>query len=266
MTPRSSWRRLTLTAAAVVALASASARADVLHATYRVSLIGLPIGAANLNAELSPNELLYSGRRQADGSGEAVRQCAGRFGRRRRDRRRPRFAFDLRYHRRQLQYDPHHPHGASGQRGQRRGHRPAVRGQARPRSARAARRAERRRSDRRLHLPGASLRPDPVAGSVQPQDPDFRRLHPLRHRSHLCRRAQRKSQGLRGAGRGLRLSLRADFRPQPRPGRDQIHGRQQGPRSLAGADRERPHADPVPRLGPDDDRHHRDRGVGIQGG
>ena len=36
------------------ALASASARADVLHATYRVSLIGLPIGAANLNAELSP--------------------------------------------------------------------------------------------------------------------------------------------------------------------------------------------------------------------
>ena len=30
------------------------ARADVLHATYRVSLIGLPIGAANLDADLSP--------------------------------------------------------------------------------------------------------------------------------------------------------------------------------------------------------------------
>ena len=54
MTPRSSWTRLALTVAAVSALALAGARADVLHATYRVSLVGLPIGAANLNAELSP--------------------------------------------------------------------------------------------------------------------------------------------------------------------------------------------------------------------
>jgi Protein of unknown function (DUF3108) len=30
------------------------ASADVLHATYRVSLVGLPIGAASLNAQLSP--------------------------------------------------------------------------------------------------------------------------------------------------------------------------------------------------------------------
>jgi hypothetical protein len=34
--------------------AALPARADVLHAVYRVSLIGLPIGAANLNADLSP--------------------------------------------------------------------------------------------------------------------------------------------------------------------------------------------------------------------
>ena len=54
MTPRSSWTRLALTVAAVSALALAGARADVLHATYRVSLVGLPIGAANLNAEFSP--------------------------------------------------------------------------------------------------------------------------------------------------------------------------------------------------------------------
>jgi hypothetical protein len=54
MTPQSSWTRLALTAAAVAALAPAAARADVLHVTYRVSLVGLPIGAANLNAELSP--------------------------------------------------------------------------------------------------------------------------------------------------------------------------------------------------------------------
>jgi len=55
MSPRFS--RASLLSAAVVsaALGSASgACADVLHATYRVSLIGLPIGAANLDADLSP--------------------------------------------------------------------------------------------------------------------------------------------------------------------------------------------------------------------
>jgi hypothetical protein len=47
--PRSSWARLGLSVAAVAAaLLSAPARSEVLHATYRVSLIGLPIGAANL--------------------------------------------------------------------------------------------------------------------------------------------------------------------------------------------------------------------------
>ena len=55
MTPRSSWRRLGLSVAAIAAaLGPPAVRADVLHATYRVSLIGLPIGAANLNADLSP--------------------------------------------------------------------------------------------------------------------------------------------------------------------------------------------------------------------
>jgi len=56
MKPRSTWMRLALTAAAAVelGLAAASARADILHATYRVSLVGLPIGSANLDADLSP--------------------------------------------------------------------------------------------------------------------------------------------------------------------------------------------------------------------
>jgi hypothetical protein len=56
MSPRSSSASLGLAAAAVAAAIACGpgARADVLHATYRVSLIGLPIGAANLNADLTP--------------------------------------------------------------------------------------------------------------------------------------------------------------------------------------------------------------------
>jgi hypothetical protein len=56
MPPRSPWARLRFNAVAVAAalVCGAAARADVLHATYRVSLIGLPIGAANLKAELTP--------------------------------------------------------------------------------------------------------------------------------------------------------------------------------------------------------------------
>ena len=60
MRPRSSWARLRLVAVGMAAALvwGAGARADVLHATYRVSLIGLPIGAVNLNADLTPDELL----------------------------------------------------------------------------------------------------------------------------------------------------------------------------------------------------------------
>jgi hypothetical protein len=57
-------------AIAAAALAPAvGARADVLHASYRVSLIGLPIGAADLNAELSPTS--YSIRADAKLTGLA---------------------------------------------------------------------------------------------------------------------------------------------------------------------------------------------------
>ena len=60
MTSRSFWTRL-IFAAAVALAPAAGAAADVLHATYRVSLVGLPIGAANLNAVLSPTSYSIRG-------------------------------------------------------------------------------------------------------------------------------------------------------------------------------------------------------------
>jgi hypothetical protein len=56
MPPQPSWARVSLSAVTLAGaiVCGADARADVLHATYRVSLIGLPIGAANINADLSP--------------------------------------------------------------------------------------------------------------------------------------------------------------------------------------------------------------------
>ncbi len=53
MTTRRAWALLA-TAVAAVGAAAAPARADMLHATYRVMLIGLPIGSADLDAMLSP--------------------------------------------------------------------------------------------------------------------------------------------------------------------------------------------------------------------
>ena len=63
MAPRSPWLRLRLAAAGMTAALvwTAGARADVLHATYRVSLIGLPIGAVNLNADLTPTSYSIAG-------------------------------------------------------------------------------------------------------------------------------------------------------------------------------------------------------------
>ena len=56
MAPRCAWARLRLGAVGMTAALgwAAGAHADVLHATYRVSLIGLPIGAVHLNADLTP--------------------------------------------------------------------------------------------------------------------------------------------------------------------------------------------------------------------
>jgi Protein of unknown function (DUF3108) len=63
MAPRSPRARLRLAAAGMTAalLWTAGAQADVLHATYRVSLIGFPIGAVNLNADLTPTSYSIAG-------------------------------------------------------------------------------------------------------------------------------------------------------------------------------------------------------------
>jgi len=63
MAPRCPWAWLRLGAAGLAATLvwAASAHADVLHATYRVSLIGLPIGAVNLNADLTPTSYVIVG-------------------------------------------------------------------------------------------------------------------------------------------------------------------------------------------------------------
>ena len=63
MAPRSPKARLRLVAVAMTAALvwTAGARADVLHAIYRVSLIGVPIGAVNLYADLSPTSYSIAG-------------------------------------------------------------------------------------------------------------------------------------------------------------------------------------------------------------
>lgn len=63
MAPRLPWLCLRLAAIGITAALvwTVGAHADVLHATYRVSLIGLPIGAVNLNADLTPTSYSIAG-------------------------------------------------------------------------------------------------------------------------------------------------------------------------------------------------------------
>ena len=212
-------RRLALGGRRSAALVSAGARADVLHATYRVSLIGLPIGAANLKAELTPDELLDSRRRQTDGSGEALFQCAGRFDRRRRRSSRPCLARDIRHHCGELQHDPHHPHGASGQHGHRRRHSP-------PFEDKPDRVPLGPRDQQNVVDPiGAFIFPAPASGPMLSPAACNRKI-PIfdgytRFDIDLSYVGERNviGQRLRRAGRGLRLSLRADLGPSVATGR-----------------------------------------------
>src|ERR1700684_1757169 len=63
MALRSPQVRLRLAAVGMTAALvwTVGARADVLHATYRVSLVGLPIGSGNLNADLTPTSYTIAG-------------------------------------------------------------------------------------------------------------------------------------------------------------------------------------------------------------
>ena len=63
MAPRSPQARLRLAAVGVTTalMWAVVARADVLHASYRVSLIGLPIGVVHLQADLTPTTYAIAG-------------------------------------------------------------------------------------------------------------------------------------------------------------------------------------------------------------
>jgi len=79
MPPRSPWARLALGAAGMAAaiVGAAGACADVLHVTYRVSLIGLPIGAVNLNADLTPTSYSIQGDAKLTGLARLLNNARG---------------------------------------------------------------------------------------------------------------------------------------------------------------------------------------------
>jgi hypothetical protein len=79
-----SLRRLALRAtrslgvgAVALSLASVGASADMLRATYSVSLIGLPIGVANLNATLTPNSYAIDATAKLSGLASMISRSRG---------------------------------------------------------------------------------------------------------------------------------------------------------------------------------------------
>jgi hypothetical protein len=54
-----------------------SAQADTLHVTYRVSLVGLPIGAVNLNADLTPTSYSIQGDAKLTGLARILNNARG---------------------------------------------------------------------------------------------------------------------------------------------------------------------------------------------
>ena len=79
MPPRSPWTRLGLGAVVLAAalVGAASAQADTLHVTYRVSLVGLPIGAVNLNADLTPTSYSIQGDAKLTGLARILNNARG---------------------------------------------------------------------------------------------------------------------------------------------------------------------------------------------
>ena len=63
--------------ALLLSLASVGARADILHATYRVSLIGLPIGVANVSATLTPTSYAIDASAKLSGLATLVSRARG---------------------------------------------------------------------------------------------------------------------------------------------------------------------------------------------
>ncbi len=64
-------------AGAAIVLATSAANADTLHATYRITLIGLPIGTANLSAEVTPSHYSVNARASLSGLASMVSNSKG---------------------------------------------------------------------------------------------------------------------------------------------------------------------------------------------
>ncbi len=63
--------------AAALAFATVGARADMLHATYKVSLIGLPIGVASVSATLTPNSYAIAASAKLSGLASIISRSRG---------------------------------------------------------------------------------------------------------------------------------------------------------------------------------------------
>src|SRR3984957_17543569 len=79
MAPRTPYAcsRLAAVGIATALLWTAGAQADALHATYRVSLVGLPIGAVNLYAVLTPTSYSIAGDAKLTGLAKIVSNARG---------------------------------------------------------------------------------------------------------------------------------------------------------------------------------------------
>jgi hypothetical protein len=63
--------------ALVLSLATVSARADMLRVTYRVSLVGVPIGVASIDAKLTPNSYAIDASAKLSGLATLVTRARG---------------------------------------------------------------------------------------------------------------------------------------------------------------------------------------------
>jgi hypothetical protein len=79
MSPRSPGACFALGAVGMAAalVGAAGARADTLHVTYRVSLVGLPIGAVNLSADLTPTSYSIQGDAKMTGLAKVLNNARG---------------------------------------------------------------------------------------------------------------------------------------------------------------------------------------------
>jgi len=69
--------RVFVVGALALSLATAGARADILRATYKVSLFGLPIGVANVNATLTPKSYAIDATAKLSGLASLIARARG---------------------------------------------------------------------------------------------------------------------------------------------------------------------------------------------